>query len=160
MITFLSRNGLRERHSYGYYLFFTFEFALLLMVTNLRLWFADPLSLLQIFSWILLLVSLYLFVAGMELRQKRMSIEREGPAQLIETGLYGKIRHPMYSALLFLSFAAYLKGPSLFSSLLEFGFLFTLVTAVRAEESVDEKKFGSRYLEYKQKTKMFIPYII
>lgn len=130
------------------------------MVTNLHVWFANPLSLPQIFSWISLLVSLYMLVAGMELRQKRMSLDREGPAQLIETGLYGKIRHPLYSSLIFLSFAAYLKMPSLFSSLLEFGLVFTLLSAVKAEEVIDEKKFGDSYQQYKQKTKMFIPHVI
>lgn len=105
-------------------------------------------------------MSLYMLVAGMELRQKRMSLDREGPAQLIETGLYGKIRHPLYSSLIFLSFAAYLKMPSLFSSLLEFGLVFTLLSAVKAEEVIDEKKFGDSYQQYKQKTKMFIPHVI
>lgn len=77
----------------------------------------------------------------------------------METGLYTKIRHPLYSALLFLSVSAFLKRPSVFWAILVFGVVFTLMSTVRAEEEFDEKKFGSRYAEYRKRTKMFIPYI-
>ncbi len=159
MIAFLSRAGLRDRHSYGYYRFFALEFILLLMVTNLRVWFDDPVSALQILSWISLIGSLYLVIAGFRSIGFSKASDKVSSSELIESGIYGTIRHPLYSSLLFLALGAYLKKPSLFSSILFFGALFTLMTTVKTEEAVDERKFGPRYSEYAQRTKMFIPYI-
>ncbi len=96
----------------------------------------------------------------MELRQVRRASEAADEVRLVESGLYAKIRHPLYSSLLFFALAAFLKQPSLFSAILMFGIFFTLYSTVTAEEKIDEEKFGTRYSEYKQRTKMFIPYII
>ena len=51
-----------------------------------------------------------------------------------------------------------MKKPALFSSILMFGVIFTLLATVKAEEEIDQHKFGARYEDYRQKTKMFIPY--
>ena len=52
-----------------------------------------------------------------------------------------------------------MKKPSLFPLILMFGTLFTLLSTVGAEEKIDEDKFGPRYLDYKRRTKMFVPYV-
>jgi protein-S-isoprenylcysteine O-methyltransferase Ste14 len=158
-ITFLSRNSLRDRHSYGYYRFFTFEFILLLVVTNLRVWFNDILSPLQLVSWMSLLGSLYLVISAFNMIGLSKATGVDDSGEVIDKGIYRKVRHPLYSSLLFFALGVYLKEPSLFSSILMFGVIFTLLAAVRAEEEVNLRKFGARYHEYKQKTKMFIPYI-
>jgi protein-S-isoprenylcysteine O-methyltransferase Ste14 len=128
-------------------------------VTNLRVWFDEPLSPLQILSWLSLIASLYLVVAGFSLLGLRAAEGKGDPVVMIESGIYQRIRHPIYSSLLFLGIGAFLKMPSLFSSILLFGVVFTLVTTARAEESVNKEKFGSRYREYEQRTKMFVPYV-
>lgn len=159
LILFISRKGLRDRHSYGYYRFFALEFILLLVVTNLRVWFDDPFSVIQILSWISLAGSLYLVISGFKLIGFSKASDKVDSSELIESGIYGTIRHPLYSSLMFLALGAYLKKPSLFSTILLFGAIFTLMTTVKAEEAVDAQKFGPRYGEYAQRTKMFIPYI-
>lgn len=110
-------------------------------------------------SWISLLGSLYLAVSGFSLLGMTRAADREESLALIETGIYGRVRHPLYSSLFFLALGAFLKRPSLFSSILMFATIFTLHATVGAEEEVDEKKFGEQYEEYRQRTKMFIPYI-
>lgn len=159
LITYLSRNGLRERHSYGYYRFFLLEFILLLIVANLHAWFNDPLSPPQVLSWVSLLVSVYLAISGFRLLGLKGATGTEESDELVESGIYRRIRHPLYSSLLFLALGVYLKKPSLFSSILILGSVFTLMATVVAEEKLNEEKFGSRYVDYKRRTKAFIPYI-
>lgn len=158
-IVYLCRNDIRNRGSYGYYRFFSFEFVLLLIVSSAPVWFVNPFSPLQMLSWLSLAVSLYLGFSGLKSLIRRREACQEASGELVETGLHRKIRHPLYSALLFFSLGAFLKQPSVFWAILVFGVFFTLMSTVRAEEELDEKKFGPRYAEYKGRTKMFVPYI-
>lgn len=158
-VLYFSRNGLRERHSYGYYRFFALEFVLLLIVANLRMWFVHPFSLLGILSWVSLVVAFYFAVYGARLaRQIRLMPAADQPV-LIESGLCSEIRHPLYSALLFLGLSSFLKAPGLFPAILLFGAGFTLVSTAKAEEELEERKFGQRYRGYRERTKMFVPYL-
>lgn len=158
-VVYLCRNDIRNRGSYGYYRFFSFEFVLLLVLSSAPVWFTDPSSPFGVLSWLSLAVSLYFGISGLRSLAARRRSGEGGRGELVETGLYTKIRHPLYSALLFLSVSAFLKRPSVFWAILVFGVVFTLMSTVRAEEEFDEKKFGSRYAEYRKRTKMFIPYI-
>ena len=128
------------------------------MVTNLHVWFVDPFTVLQSLSWLCLAGSIYVAMAGMQLLHQWQSTEAGEPDALIETGLYSMIRHPLYSALLLLGLSAFFKLPGLFPGILLFGAVFTLVSTVKAEEELDEKKFGPKYEDYRMRTKMFIPY--
>jgi protein-S-isoprenylcysteine O-methyltransferase Ste14 len=159
VIAILSRRSLRERHSYGYYRFFAFEFTLLLVITNLRVWFDDPFSPVHVLSWLSLLASLGLVTAGFVRIGLERAMGKGNSDRLVESGIYARIRHPLYSSLLFLALGAFLKLPSLFSALVMVGAIFTLVTTARAEEAVNEEKFGSPYTEYIRRTKMFIPFL-
>lgn len=159
ILVYLCRNDIRKRGSYGYYRFFAFEFVLLLLMSSFPVWFKDPFSPLQILSWFLIAAALYLGVAGLRLLIERKNVGADQAEKLVETGLYRSIRHPFYSALLFLSMGIFLKGPSEFWALLLVGIGFTISTTVNAEEESDEEKFGRPYTEYKGRTKRFIPYI-
>ena len=159
MIVYFSRSHLRNKHSYGYYRFFAFEFILLLIVTNLKVWFNDPFSLTQILSWLSLLASLYLAISGFGLLGVKKAADTVESTVLIDSGIYGKIRHPLYSSLLFLALGAFLKKPELFPAILLFGAAFTTFTTARTEESLNTEKFGERYEDYAGRTKMFVPYL-
>ena len=158
-IVYLSRNDLRKRGSYGYYRFFSFEFLLLLIMSSIPVWFKDPFSPLQIISWLLIAFALSLGIAGVRILSERRRATSGTAERLVETGVYRLIRHPLYSALVFLSLGLFLKEPSEFWALLLVGIGFTISTTVNAEEESDEKKFGEPYKAYKQRTKRFIPYI-
>ena len=109
-------------------------------------------------SWISLLGSLYLVISAFNMIGLTKAAGKDDSGELIDSGIYGKIRHPLYSSLLFLALGAYMKKPALFSSILMFGVIFTLLATVKAEEEIDQHKFGARYEAYRQKTRMFIPY--
>ena len=77
---------------------------------------------------------------------------------LVNTGIYKHIRHPMYTAIWLwvicqaLLLQNYIAG---FGGLISFGFLYFL--RVNKEEQMMEKQFGGAYEIYKQKTKRLIP---
>ena len=158
-IVYLCRKDLRNRGSYGYYRFFTFEFVLLLIMSSIPVWLKDPLSPLQIISWTLIAVALCLGILGLRISFERRHADPESADLLIQTGIYRSIRHPLYSALVFLSLGLFIKEPSEFWALLLVGVGFTISATVNAEEEFDEKKFGEPYRVYRQRTKRFIPYI-
>ena len=79
--------------------------------------------------------------------------------KVIDTGLYGVVRHPMYSATLILFLAMPLVLGSLFAFLVFLAYPFIIVKRIQNEEQVLEKGLVG-YTEYKQKVKYrLIPFI-
>ena len=165
----LSWRTLIDYKSHGFYRFFSWECIAWLLVNNYVFWFTDPFSAWQVFSWILLLTSVYLVIAGTVLLKRKGKQEQksgrealyqfERTTDLVETGIYRYIRHPLYSSLLFLTWGILLKNPSagmIFTAVLSSVFLY--LTAI-----FDEKEciafFGKNYVEYMQRSKMFLPWI-
>jgi len=62
--------SLRAPRSHGFYRFFAWECILGLLLLNAGTWFRDPLSLTQLISWFLLLVSGYLVLHGVYLLRR------------------------------------------------------------------------------------------
>ena len=87
------------------------------------------------------------------------TIEVQENQQVVSTGLYGIVRHPMYSAtlLLFLSMPLVLGSPWSFAIMLLYIPIITL--RIRNEEQVLERELKG-YTEYKQRVKYkLIPFI-
>lgn len=157
----LSRNSLRNRHSYGYYRFYGYEFVLLLIMATFNSWFKDPFSPLQFASWLAMIVSLILVTDGFRSLgfSRATGKDAGGEEGMVKSGIYRYVRHPIYSSLLFLSLGTFLKGPSLFTAMLFIGVSISITTASRAEETVNLQKFGASYREYMTRTKMFVPFL-
>ena len=113
-----------------------------------------------IFGSVLLLVSYGLYAEVMrENTYLSRTVEVQENQKVIDTGLYGIVRHPMYFAttLLFLSFPLVLGSGIGFVIFLAQPFL--LIKRIRNEEEVLEKGLEG-YAEYKQKVKYrLIPFI-
>ena len=122
-------------------------------LTYLPLW-------VTIFGSVLLLVSYGLYAEVMrENTYLSRTVEVQEGQQVIDTGLYGIVRHPMYFAttMLFLSFPLVLGSGIGFVIFLAQPFL--LVKRIRNEEEVLEKGLEG-YAEYKKKVKYrLIPFI-
>ena len=123
------------------------------------MWFDDPFSALHILSWIALIISLLLAISGFRELGFKDALGDLESGELKESGIYSSMRHPLYSSLLFLAFGAFLKGPSLFTSILMVGVIVTLMSTVRSEEEANLLKFGERYDAYMKRTKMLVPFI-
>ncbi|MCX6150729.1 MAG: isoprenylcysteine carboxylmethyltransferase family protein [Ignavibacteriales bacterium] len=168
-ILFLSWKSLRNRKSHGFYRFFAFELILLNILKNIDWWFVNPFSILQIISWLLLFTSIYFVVTGFYLLKKigkpKGKIENsanfgfENTSNLVTTGIYNYIRHPLYASLLLLSWGTFLKNITEVGAIILILISIFLTLTAEFEEKENKTSFGDEYLNYMKKTKMFIPFI-
>jgi len=92
-------------------------------------------------------------------RDEKNLFSFEKTTELIVSGVFKQIRHPLYASLIWVTWAVYLKNPTfplLIIALISTGFLY--VTS-RYDEKECIRYFGERYLEYIKHTKMFIPFV-
>ena len=86
-------------------------------------------------------------------------IEVQDNQKVVDTGLYGVVRHPMYSATLMLFLTMPIILGSMFSFVVFLAYPFLIVKRLKNEEKVLEKDLAG-YSEYKQKVKYrLIPFI-
>ena len=87
------------------------------------------------------------------------TIEVQENQKVIDTGLYGVVRHPMYSATLLLFLSMPLVLGSVYSLLIFLAYPFIIAKRIKGEEAFLEKELEG-YSEYKQKVKYcLIPFI-
>ncbi len=154
--------SLREKRYHGIYRFFSFESILVLVVLQAPVWFRDPLSWNQLVSWSLLTGSLYLAVSGFLHLLRRGAPEGswENTSQLVTSGIYLKIRHPLYLSLILLGFGISMKNPTTLPLFLGFLNFFFLFATARREEKEMINKFGESYKTYMDHSNMFFPFIL
>jgi len=160
-ILFFSWRPLHQPSSHGFFRFFAFESILLLILLNAPFWFIDPFSLIQWTSWLLLVFSLMLAIHGFMLLKKigKPSGSFEETTVIVVSGAYRIIRHPLYTSLLLLTWGACLKHPWWNTLLLAAISTLFLNATAKAEENENIDKFGSSYLEYRERTYFFLPYL-
>jgi len=169
-IIWLSRRSLLRPASHGFFRFFAFEAILALIVLNAPHWFKQAFSGQQLVSWFLLVVSVVLVVWGVillrRLGQSRPTsedspvFEWENTESMVTTGVYRYIRHPMYSALLFLAWGALLKSVTLSTLVLAGVATLALAATARAEEAENVTRFGQEYRDYMKRTRRFVPFVL
>lgn len=170
LLAVISRKSLLVPRSHGFYRFFAWEAIFGLILLNAPAWFRTPLASHQIASWILLMASLIPLILGVRsLRQQggvrlaRQSepslLPFETTTALVTTGIYARIRHPLYASLLLLAWGTFLKSPSWAGGLLAAASTMFLLATARLDEAECIRFFGDDYLRYMQRTRMFIPYV-
>ena len=124
------------------------------------------------FEWIILpkwivfiatIIFLLAYVLYAEVLRENMYLSRiievQENQKVIDTGLYGIIRHPMYSSTILLFLSIPLVLGSLFSFLIFLLYPIIIVKRIKNEEQVLEQGLKG-YLEYKKKVKYrLIPFI-
>jgi protein-S-isoprenylcysteine O-methyltransferase Ste14 len=170
VIAYISRASLCDPRSHGFYRFFAWECILGLLLLNVQNWFVDVSAPWQIVSWVLLLTCILPVVWGTLLLKRRgvpnevragdaSLLAFEKTTQLVTTGIYAYIRHPLYSSLLFLAWGIFCKLPSLTGLLLAVAATGFLLMTARADEAECVRFFGSSYQEYMRRTRRFIPFV-
>lgn len=170
ILIYISRASLRSPRSHGFYRFFAWEFILALFLLNLEVWFRNPFSSHQLISWILLIVSLVPLAFGVQrlsTQGKPVDHREDDPqllafektTKLVTTGIYGYIRHPLYSSLLLLAWGIFFKYPAWFGALLVLGASMFLFATAKADEAECIRFFGPSYQTYMKRTKMFLPFL-
>ena len=87
------------------------------------------------------------------------TIEVQENQKVIDTGLYGIVRHPMYSATLLLFLSMPIVLGSVYAFIVFLAYPFIIAKRIKSEEEFLEKEL-SGYSEYKQKVKYrLIPFI-
>jgi protein-S-isoprenylcysteine O-methyltransferase Ste14 len=166
---YLSWRSLFTVRSHGFYRFFGWECTIWLFSANYPYWFKEPFSGTQIASWVLLFVSIYLVIAGGILlikkgkpsnaREDETLMSFEKTTDLIDTGLYAYIRHPLYASLLYLTWGISLKNPVISSIAVAVAASFFYFMTSRLDEKECIVYFGEKYSEYMKRSKMFVPFV-
>ena len=122
-------------------------------------WFVVP-NIVIIISSILFIIS-YIFYAMVLVENTYLSrtIEVQENQKVIDTGLYGIVRHPMYAATIILFLSMPLILGSIQAFIIFFAYPFIIIKRIKNEEIVLENNLEG-YKEYKQKVKYrLIPFI-
>ncbi len=168
-LVYVSRASLRQPRSHGFWRFWAWEAIAALVVLNAPAWFRGPLAWQQLISWLLLSLSLVPLALGVrQLRHARRD-EQERPdaallgfektAELVTTGVYRYIRHPMCSSLLLLAWGVFWKAPSRAGGALVAAATACLIATAKTEERENMRFFGAAYAAYMRQTRMFIPFL-
>jgi protein-S-isoprenylcysteine O-methyltransferase Ste14 len=166
----ISRKSLLRPDTHGFYRLFVFESIVLLCWLNLPHWGAERGSLHQMLSSLLQFGSAYLALHSFYLlwvrggrtgkRKDVANFTFENTERLVDSGLYGYIRHPMYGSLLLLIWGLFFKNPGDVTGLVAVMGTAALVLAAKVEERENIRTFGAAYRDYIQRTRMFIPFVV
>jgi protein-S-isoprenylcysteine O-methyltransferase Ste14 len=171
ILVYISRKSLGSPQSHGFYRFLAWECILGLFLINASFWFVQPFAWNQLIAWTLLFVALIPLGFGVHFlrTQGRQADTRKGDpsllafektTNLITSGIYKHIRHPMYCSLLLLTWGIFFKHPILTAATLAITATVFLVFTAKADEAECFRFFGAPYQDYMKRTKMFIPYIL
>ncbi len=170
VLAYISRKSLRSPQTHGFYRFLAWECILGLFLVNASFWFVQPFAWNQLIAWTLLFTAIIPLGFGIHsLRTQGRPIEKrkgdpsllafEKTTNLITSGIYKYIRHPMYCSLLLLTWGIFFKHPILTAATLAITTTVFLVLTAKADESECTRFFGTQYQDYMKQSKMFIPYI-
>lgn len=122
-------------------------------------WYVLPKTITIIFAVIFLLAYVLYAEVLRENTYLSRTIEVQENQKVIDTGLYGVVRHPMYSVTLLLFLSMPLVLGSVYSFIVFLAYPFIIAKRIRGEEEFLEKELDG-YSEYKQKVKYrLIPFI-
>ena len=122
-------------------------------------WYILPRNVVLVFAVLFLLAYILYAEVLRENTYLSRTIEVQENQKVIDTGLYGIVRHPMYSATLLLFLSMPLVLGSVYSFLIFLAYPFIIAKRIKGEEEFLEKELAG-YREYKQKVKYrLIPFI-
>lgn len=88
-------------------------------------------------------------------------VARAGESGIVTTGPYRLVRHPIYLGLSMLALGqAIAFGSGLAAVAVFFAIVPSFLWRARVEEDLLVRVFGERYLRYRARTKMLIPYVV
>lgn len=137
-----------------------FLLAFILAGLNFRFgWFQLPQTVVIIAS--IIFISSYIMYAEVLRENMYLSrtVEVSENQKVIDTGLYGIVRHPMYTSTIFLFLSMPLVLDSIFSFIVMLIYPIVIISRIKNEEKVLERELEG-YKEYKEKVKYrIVPFI-
>ncbi len=113
---------------------------------------------LEIIGYVLFIPAAFLVASsfiGLYRKGKAKTLAPSDPMTLVDTGIYGIVRHPMHLGMAVWSFALILVFQSALSLVLGLIAIFLLWMASREEDRFNLKKFGGSYKKYIKKVSMW-----
>ena len=137
-----------------------FLLAFILAGLNFRFgWFKLPTIVIIIASIVFLLAYIMYAEVLRENEYLSRTVEVSENQKVVDTGLYGLVRHPMYTSTIFLFLSMPLVLDSIFSFIVMLVYPIIIIFRIRNEEKVLENELVG-YKEYKEKVKYkLIPYL-
>ena len=137
-----------------------FLLAFILAGLNFRFgWFKLPTIVIIIASIVFLLAYIMYAEVLRENEYLSRTVEVSENQKVVDTGLYGLVRHPMYTSTIFLFLSMPLVLDSIFSFIVMLVYPIIIIFRIRNEEKVLENELVG-YKEYKEKIKYkLIPYL-
>ena len=137
-----------------------FLLAFILAGLNFRFgWFKLPTLVIMIASVIFLLAYIMYAEVLRENEYLSRTVEVSENQKVVNSGLYGIVRHPMYTSTIFLFLSMPLVLDSIFSFIVMLVYPIIIIFRIRNEEKVLENELAG-YKEYKEKVKYkLIPYL-
>ena len=137
-----------------------FLLAFILAGLNFRFeWFHLPSMVVIIASVIFLLAYIMYAEVLRENEYLSRTVEVSENQKVVDSGLYGLVRHPMYTSTIFLFLSMPLVLDSIFSFIVMLVYPIIIIFRIRNEEKVLENELAG-YKEYKEKVKYkLIPYL-
>ena len=87
------------------------------------------------------------------------TVELKKGHELITSGIYSYIRHPIYAGMMFIMLGTVLVFPTILEVIILILVYVTFIFRMIKEEELMGKTFSKEYSQYKKKTKMLIPFI-
>ena len=165
----LSRRSILNPKKHGLYRFITWESALWIGIQNHQYQVGGGIDLRISAASILTMSSLALVISALVTMRRHGRISRqrkdetlfdfEKTTELVTSGLFRYIRHPMYTSLLCLIWGFFFRAPHM--SLLIVALVGSLACYLAAviEEQENLEFFGEQYREYMRRSKRFIPFL-
>lgn len=82
-----------------------------------------------------------------------------GSTELVRSGMYGLVRHPLYFAVIIIFVALFLLMPTLKILLVDIVVFAYLVIGSKLEEDKLIEEFGNAYKQYQKEVKGLLPYV-
>jgi protein-S-isoprenylcysteine O-methyltransferase Ste14 len=170
-LLYLSRGAIRRPRSHGFYRFFAWECILGLIWINLPVWGDDPLTPRKLVALVLFITSIWLplhaFVLlrrfghpSEEARKDDALIGFEKTTSLVTVGAFRFIRHPMYTALICLTWGIFLQRFTWLGLVLAMTATALLFITAFREEQECLSHFGEAYRDYMRRTRRFVPFVL
>ncbi|RUM69286.1 MAG: isoprenylcysteine carboxylmethyltransferase family protein [Sulfurovum sp.] len=80
-------------------------------------------------------------------------------AELITTGIYAYVRHPMYLSLILMMLGVWVGSPTFLETLFMLLLILTLLLKAKKEESIWLQE-SEAYVAYKKRSKLLLPFIL
>lgn len=97
------------------------------------------------------------FMRGALRSNRRAALSVDKTESIIQNGVYGIVRHPIYAADIILAWGIFLHWPYLRFFMGVFWLTLMLLFWMKLEELTLERKFGQVYSDYKKRVPMLVP---